>query len=214
MTPVLKILNLVEFERYFDEIAILRFDYFGQFPYLYAGRNLEDEFAYLSGYLKHADGRIMAFFGENNELLAMCTGFPLAYDMGEPFNVTGWVRGSLDWEAQKIRESYYLGEVIVKRNFRDTNILKQILQYGALNITQHGYRYLTFITVERDKDHPMRPNGHRDFGDKLHRFKFEKLDMIINGPYNTFQIDGSYRLEDNPMAVWVKDLQLAHSILR
>lgn len=212
MHPQLKILSLSEFEHSFNQIASLRFDYFGEFPYLYAGCNLNDEHQYLSGYFQHPDGRLIVFNDEKN-ILGMCTGYPLAYDMGEPFNITGWARSSLDWNATMIQESYYLGEIITQRDFRDTSILKQVLKYGYTALRQHGYRYLTFITVERPKHHPMRPEGYRDFGDRLERFKFQKLDLTLNAPYNTSQPDGSYKMEVNPMAFWVKDMHTTHSIL-
>lgn len=214
MPITFKILDAKTFPNYLDAIVDLRIKAFSQFPYLFARRNKEMDKAYLTGYMTHPDGRMMVFCDENDHVIAMCAGSPLNHDLGQSCSLTGCFLDRLPWSKEKIQQSYYVGDVIVHKDYQDASVLRQLVQYGEKTLAECGYRYVTFITADHPKNHPMRPKGYRDLNDKLGLLGYEKIDVSLSATYDTYQPDGSHREQENPLAFWVKDLQVAPSLLR
>lgn len=115
---------------------------------------------------------------------------------------------------KKVQQSYYVGDIIVHPDYQDARVLRKLVQYGEAALAERGYRYVTFITANHPKDHPMRPKGYRDLNDKIGLLGCEKLDVKLNATYETFQPDGSHRMQENALAFWVKDLEVAPTLLR
>lgn len=214
MAITFKILDAETFPQYSEAIVNLRLTAFSQYPYLFARRNKEMDEGYLAGYMTHPDGRMMIFCDEQDDVVAVCAGCPLTHDGGQSCSLTGQFIERLPWSEEKKSQSYYVGDVIVKPEYQDARVLRKLVQYGERALAERGYRYVTFITADHPKNHPLRPKDYRDLNSKIDLLGYQKLEMPLSATYETFQPDGSFSMQENPLAFWVKDLQVAPSLLR
>lgn len=187
-------------------LCTLRLNTFIEFPYLYVGNEYYEEM-YVSCYPKNPDSLIFLFYFKadrdaESQLAGILTGTPLtnlSEDDPEIF-------GAFNDAGLEISQHYYVGEAIILKPFQNKKILQNLATQFEAEIKHLGYKYATFITVEREQDHPLRPIDYVDTAFLWHKLGFTKTMMrsIYNWP--TLQPDGSVNCVDNSVAWWIKEL--------
>lgn len=138
---------------YVDQLGSLRIAVFKDFPYLYEG-SLDYERKYLSTYLKTPDSHVTLIFAEN-ELVGATTAILAKHEedaFRKPFADAGYDPNQV----------CYFGESILLPNFRGLGLGKLFMADRlafAMKFPEIGWA--AFCAVNREPDHPLRPNPYR-----------------------------------------------------
>ncbi len=138
---------------YIEEIAALRIEVFREFPYLYDG-SFEYEKEYLARYLSAPDAKIFLVFDEKNAV-GVTTCIPLWQEISEiqkPFTEKGL----------NLKEYFYLGESILKKEYRGKGIGKKFFQFREDEAKKHSkVKYTTFCAVTGRDYHTLKPEDYK-----------------------------------------------------
>lgn len=136
-----------------DQLAKVRIEVFGAYPYLYEG-SLEYEQAYLKTYWQSEGAMVFCVYDEN-VLVGASTCIPLKDETDEvkaPFEAAG-----LD-----IDTIYYFGESVLLEKYRGEGIGKRFFEAREEHANLSGeFKFAYFCAVQRPNDHPLKPEGHR-----------------------------------------------------
>ena len=136
-----------------EEIAALRIEVFREFPYLYDG-SFEYEKEYLARYFNAPDAKIFLVFDEKNAV-GVTTCIPLWQEIPEiqkPFMEMGL----------NLQEYFYLGESILKKEYRGQGIGKKFFQFREEEAKKHSQvKYTTFSALTRKEDHLLKPDDYK-----------------------------------------------------
>ena len=103
-----------------------------------------------------------------------------------------------------LNEVYYVGELLFRLDYRNCGLGQKLLDRLECHICSLGrYRKLTCATVERPKDHPLRPSNYIPISRFLARTGFTRLSGV-NAHFMWRETDGDKR--DHLMQFWIKEL--------
>ena len=137
---------------YLDDVARLRIEVFRDYPYLYAG-SLEYEKEYLQSYAA-CDKSIFVLALDGADVVGVSTGLPML-DADVAFQHSYLQRGD---DLSKI---FYLGESVLLPKHRGCGIGHAFFDEREKQARECGAALVTFCSVIRSEDHPLRPFGYR-----------------------------------------------------
>jgi hypothetical protein len=142
-----------EIETVLEDFAQLRITVFAEFPYLYEG-NLAYEKEYIQTYCR---SEMSFFFGiyHQNKLIGATTCLPLVDETEE-------VKKPFEDAKIDINQVFYFGESIILQKFRGQGFGNLFFDERERYAKQFAkIKFTTFCTVERPKNHPLKPENFR-----------------------------------------------------
>ncbi len=104
----------------------------------------------------------------------------------------------------EVDDYLYIGEGIIHEDFRQNGLFQIMLHQNEQYARELGFVKTTFMTVDRDEDHPARPATYRPL-DKLWRYngyqKLETKKTVI-----PWKCSISQQQEENTLTFWSKAL--------
>lgn len=194
---ILKQVTGAELAPVIPELARLRIQVFREFPYLYDG-TWEYEEKYLRTYIESSAAiAILALDGAR--IVGASTGVPMAHETEEfkkPFVEAGY-------DPARI---FYCGESVLLPAYRGRGLYKAFIREreAYARTGPGGFDYCCFCAVERDGNHPMRPNDYQPLDAVWRHFGYEKRPDLLTR-FRWKDIDQP-RETAKPMVFWVKPL--------
>jgi GNAT superfamily N-acetyltransferase len=191
-----------ELERYIPELARLRIQVFGEYPYLYRG-DPDYEARYLRTYSR-AQGSVVVLALDGPRVVGASSALPLAEETDEviaPFAANGYAIGEVFYLGESVLLSEYRGRGIGVRFFQEREAHARALamdptsKFGPLC-------WFAFCAVERDPNDPRRPNGYVPLDDFWHKRGYQRQPQL--------RTEFSWREHDEaaespkPMVFWLK----------
>lgn len=189
-----------EFEAAIPELARLRIQVFREFPYLYDG-TWEYEQKYLCTYSE--SGAAVAILAlDGSRIVGASTGVPMVHETDEfkkPFVETGY-------DPTRI---FYCGESVLLPAYRGKGIYKAFIRgreaYARACDGELGpFDYCCFCAVERDENHPLRPDDYQPLNAVWRHYGYVKRSDLLTH-YRWKDIDQPEETA-KPMAFWLKRL--------
>lgn len=147
----------------------LREECFREYPYLYAD-NLASENQFLETYLDSEES-IFVIVLADEKIIALGTGIPL-------IDTDDIYKQSFIEKNINISQYFYIGSVIVHRNFRGRLLGLRILTQLERLANLRDYKHITCAIIERSDKHDLRPEKYRPFGHILETRGYSKLSDI------------------------------------
>jgi hypothetical protein len=186
-----------EAERYIDGIIAIRTNMFKEYPYLYKG-TVEIEKEYLQIYFKSSHATILLAFDSDDNVIGFSSSIPLndeAEEIKAPFI-----------EKQLNCDDYlYIGEGLIYPEYQGKNLVRQAAQIHEEIARSKGYKYLTFMAVNRPENHPCKPDNYRSTDDLFKHFGCTKFDNM-NVTLTWDQVDTNEQTT-NTLSLWYKELR-------
>ena len=136
-----------------DDFAGVRMRVFHEFPYLYEG-TLEHEREYLQTYCKAANAFLFAVY-DGEKMIGATTCIPLKDEVEEvwqPFLDAG----------MDIDKIFYFGESVLLPEYRGMGLGHRFFDEREAHVRSFGtYRYMAFCAVNREANHPLKPDDYR-----------------------------------------------------
>ncbi|ACT94553.1 GNAT family N-acetyltransferase [Dyadobacter fermentans] len=137
----------------FDDLAGLRIAVFRDYPYLYEG-SLDYEKGYLQTYLRSDRSFLFAVY-DGHEMVGATTCIPLEDETAEirkPFEDAGF----------DIASVFYFGESILLPAYRGKGLGHRFFDEREAHARTFGqFALCCFCSVDRGKNHPLKPADHR-----------------------------------------------------
>lgn len=141
-----------ELEPWLDALGQLRIAVFREYPYLYDG-SLEYERDYLRTYCNTPDS-LVVLVTEHDQVVGATTCLPMR-DEGPEFQ-EAFLKAGYD-----VNEICYFGESILLPALRGRGIGKEFFKRREAHVQRLGLKHATFCAVDRDPQHPLRPESYR-----------------------------------------------------
>lgn len=199
MTDI-KVYKGQEIKPHINKLAELRVKEFYNFPYLYVG-TIEEDALHSAEYAENDDSLLIIAFADDN-VVGLYSGTPFNSPMSF---LQAWKIEALR-QGRELEGYYYLGELIVEKEWRNKGIGAQIIKRLFDEIKKMGYEKVGGVTSIRPSDHPLRPENYEDTDEVWPKFGLFKTNVTLTVNYPTRQSDGSVIDETNFMALWVKGL--------
>ncbi len=151
MSLTFRTLRGVALEEALDDVARLRLTVFREFPYLYHG-DAAYERRYLSSYRDNPDAIVVAAY-DGDQLVGASTGTPLAqHDRAfvQPVEGAGFVPA----------EVFYCAESVLLKPYRGQGAGHVFFDRRKAHARALGATWSVFCAVEREADHPARPENY------------------------------------------------------
>ena len=192
-----------------------RIEFYSAYPYLFvceAGEATED----VAVFLNCAQTLMVGAF-DHDELIGFIMGVPL-----KDFNVM--TCGAVEKDLVEAHDTfkdipvalddcYYLSEMCVKSGYDRDVIADELFKRFEAALIDAGmsYNYLCMIVLELPQNHPMRPNDPAQRWVErevvhLANNGFIHTDYTIVYEWPTLQLDGSVKMQKNPMNFWYKQV--------
>lgn len=194
-------LSGAQLQPFIPQIARLRIEVFKAFPYLYDGSH-EYEEAYLSTFATAKDALAIAAF-ENDTLIGCATGS--AMDEHHQAFAHPLIAHGID-----IRSVFYFAESVLLEPFRGHGIGHRFFDLREAWAKSRGYEAISFCTVIRANDHPLRSSsaadltgfwqnrGYRPVPDAIARFAWKDV--------------GDSRETEKAMQIWLSTFNLQQAV--
>lgn len=195
MNVTFKHLSGTELVNYFDELASLKITVFKEFPYLYEG-NIDYEKDYLQVYQNSQNSKVILAFVEGR-IIGATTCIALI-DESKEFQDT-FIRQ--DFDIQKIM---YFGESIILKECRGNKIGHEFFKFRE-NLAKEiipDLEYITFCSVDRPLDHPLRPSNFQGLDNFWNRLGYERIEHM-KVYYLWKDLDKDHK-DEKAISVWVK----------
>lgn len=189
-----------ELQAVIPELARLRIQVFREFPYLYEG-TWEYEEKYLRTYIQ--SGAAIAILAlDGLRIIGASTGVPMVHETDEfkkPFVEAGY-------DPVRI---FYCGESVLLPEYRGKGVYREFIRgreaYARACAGEPGpFDYCCFCAVERDENHPLRPDDYQPLDAVWRHFGYTKrLDLLTH--FRWKDIDQPKETA-KPMVFWVKSL--------
>lgn len=180
-----------------DTVSQLRMEAFKEYPYLYEG-DKDYESHYTNIYTQEQAIVVKAIVDGN--LAGIITGIPLVEDAKNfPEETEIFMQHNFDPNG-----FYYIGEVIVLSQHKLKNIGTQLFKKLEQQAYEWGYRNFCLVTIEHEKNHPLRPLDYQDSDSFFQKLGYVKTEIKIPAKYPTICADGSVREIQNILAFWIK----------
>lgn len=178
------------------DLARLRIGVFREWPYLYDGSD-DYERDYLARF-SESDGSIVVAAMDANRVIGAATGTPLgghAEDFAQPFVSRG----------ADLSRIFYFGESVLLRSYRGRGIGHAFFDLREAHARSlGGFAEVTFCSVVRPLDHPLRPRDYRDVEGLWRKRGYRPVEGLV-GSFKWLDI-GEEQETAKPMQYWMKDL--------
>lgn len=136
-----------------EDLAQLRIAVFRDFPYLYEG-TVEYEKEYLEPYLLSERSFLFAVY-KGTKIVGATTCIPLADETAE-------IRKPFEQSGFDISTIFYFGESILLSEFRGMGLGHRFFDVREAHARSFGtYKKACFYSVEREENHPAKPDAYR-----------------------------------------------------
>lgn len=185
-----------ELYRHLPQLARLRTEVFGDWPYLYAG-DADYEERYLAAFAA-APGAVIvgAFAGDDDRMVGAATACPLSEAdeaFARPFREAE--HDQADW--------FYFGESVLDPSYRGRGVGVAFFREREAAARGQGFLRATFCAVERSPGDPRRPSGHVPLDAFWRRRGYAPLDLETRYAWR----DRGERTEtDKTMRFWGRTL--------
>lgn len=193
MTVEIHVLTGDELEPHLNALARLRIEIFRAFPYLYDG-DLEYEREYLANYAE-AENCVFVLAIDDDEVVGASTAVRMdeaAPEFQTPF------------EGQDLTDILYFGESVLLHDYRGQRIGHRFFDEREKFAAGIGCTTCVFSAVEREDDHPARPEDYTPFDRFWHDCGYVRLDHLrTQYPWKDVgEMDESHK----DMVFWAKAL--------
>ena len=136
-----------------DDFAGVRMRVFHEFPYLYEG-TLEHEREYLPTDCNAAHAYLFAVY-DGQKMIGATTCIPLKDEVEE-------VRQPFLDAGMDIDKIFYFGESVLLPEYRGMGLGHRFFDEREAHVRSFGtYRYMAFCAVNREANHPLKPDDYR-----------------------------------------------------
>lgn len=136
-----------------SDFAALRIKVFKEFPYLYDG-SVEYEMNYIDTYASSKDAFLFAVYDEG-QMVGATTCIPLrdeTPDIQHPFRAAGHDIGSI----------FYFGESLLLPEYRGLGLGHRFFDKREAHAKSFKtYKKMAFCSVNREENHPLKPEDYR-----------------------------------------------------
>lgn len=142
-----------EIEAFLPELARLRIEVFGEYPYLYDGSIAYEE-EYLKNYAQ-AEHSLVVIALHHGKVVGAATGLPMRHAAEEfriPWQAAGWDTETLFYFGESVLNKAYRGQGLGHRFFDERESHAQSLKTVTTTC---------FCAVDRDPADPRRPEDYR-----------------------------------------------------
>lgn len=179
-----------------SEIAELRLKVFWDYPYLYEG-SLEYERKYLETYFQASHSFIL-IVKDQDRVVGATTGI-WAKEEEESFRKPFLLHGI---DPQGV---FYFGESVLLKEYRGQGIGKIFFQERESFARALGFiEYLAFCAVERESEHPAKPEDYKPLGEFWASQGFEKVPGLIT--QYQWPDRGELESTEKLMQYWIKKI--------
>lgn len=178
-----------------DDLARLRITVFRDWPYLYDG-----DHAYEREYLKvyQSPGAVVvAAYDDAGRMIGASTGAPMedhADDFADAFAK----------RPERLEEIFYCAESVLLPAYRGHGLGHAFFDGREAQARTLGRRYSAFCSVQRPKDHPMRPADYRPLDDFWRKRGYEPLSGVV-AEFDWKDV-GAPVSTKKPLQFWMKTL--------
>jgi len=188
---------------FIDEISNLRIHAFREFPYLYSGDDIDYERKYTQDYAKN-EKALLILVEHGDKIIGALTGLPLA--ASSP--IVQDVQTLFQANKQDINKAYYLGELILDKDYRyGLDLIRKMYHPYEAQIKAWCYETIYMLTVKREENHPLKPKNYKSQNRLWERAKFYKTGITSQFHWPTIQADLSIKEMNNDMELWKKELK-------
>lgn len=184
-----------EIMKYFLELAQLRIQVFRDYPYLYDG-SIESEKSFIELYGKYSESMVL-FALCHGKFVGATTAIPLKFAL-EEFQIP-FIKHSLD-----LNSYLYLGESVLDKACRGLGCYKVFFDAREKHARDLGLPYACFCAVEREENHPRRPDDYTPLDNQWKKMGYEKLWNLET--FLSWKEVGEEEESSNKMIFWVKQL--------
>lgn len=178
------------------DIARLRMTVFRDWPYLYEG-STEYERRFLQIYVDSPRSFALLVF-DSDDVVGVTTAMPLADEdpqIQQPFVDAGFDVARVFYFAESVLLPAYRGRGLYRRFFDEREAHAR--SFGA-------YDWVTFCSVQRPDDHPLRPADYQPLDPVWRHFGFApRSDLITYFPWPDV---GETEETTKPLMFWLKGL--------
>jgi GNAT superfamily N-acetyltransferase len=182
---------------FLDDLARLRIEIFKDFPYLYDG-TMAYERVYLKTYSDCPDSFFVLARDPDDRIVGVSTSVPLEAEDDEfiqPFLNNGY----------DIDSVFYFGESVLKKAYRGQGVGVRFFQEReAFAKSRDRFRLSTFCSVDRPKDHPLRPPDYVPLDTFWRNRGYDKRPELVTA-YSWKDIDEQEETEKE-MVFWTKEI--------
>lgn len=180
---------------YLDDLAKLRIEVFREFPYLYDG-NIGYEQHYLHTLANAPDSVIVVAF-DKDKVVGASTGIPMTSE-------TSAVQKPFVEQGYDIDKIFYFGESVLQKSYRGQGIGVEFFKHREAHACGlNRFEYVTFCSVIRAADHPLRPKDYLPLDYFWKKRGFEQTEMVC---YMTWKEVGEAEESTKPLRFWMKHL--------
>jgi len=179
---------------YLTDVAKLRIEVFREFPYLYDGSE-DYERGYLEVYAK-SERSVIVLAIKDGQVVGASTGLPLE-DADEAFQKPFRDAG------MDVSRIFYFGESVLRKSERGQGIGHRFFDEREIHARDHGFSIMTFCAVQRDADHPMKPEDYRENDAFWKKRGYEKV-AALAAELGWEQIDQPGSETRNRLIFWLK----------
>ena len=102
---------------------------------------------------------------------------------------------------------YYYSDVIVVPAFQRQGVAKKLFTTLEQQVRKWGYQAVCLVSVERNKDHPLRPSNYDDTDTVWRHLGFIKSTIYTKDSWPTFiDLDGTVEMREHLLVFWIKEL--------
>ena len=194
---------------YLSQVGKMRSILYRDYPYLYApdfDPELEDTSSY-----QNSNGTIMVASFTNDQLVGFAIGLPLK-DYAPKFDPKDKkIKAAQRFKGVQVELAtcFYINEICVIPEYRHKGFEKEL--YKALEnevLKTNKYQTISILHMDRGDKHPLKPKVFVDPEKEIFKtHNFEKTDKQITFSWNTVQLNGSSKKQDNAMNFWVKRIK-------
>lgn len=186
-----KFLDEDDAEDFLEDFAYLINDEFQSFPYLMTPQDrLNGEV--IARFLKPKTSKLMIGYLKDK---------PISYAISCGLSdESGFVKDKFEEQNLPLKEYYFVGYLVTNEEYRGKGYFKQLVNAHIKYARSKKYKYAVFLSVQREEDHPSRPENyvsHEVFWKSIKATKMK--DMQVEIPWE--RIDTG-EVEKNTLDVW------------
>jgi hypothetical protein len=103
-------------------------------------------------------------------------------------------------------EYYYLGEFIVRHEYRNQGIFSRLF-FEACEISKNlGYKNICLMTVDREDQHPLKPSAYRNTDELWKKLGFFKTNLKLIQEWPTIMVNNQINNKHHSLSFWIKDI--------
>ena len=194
-------------KKYVPLVGKYRNEFFREFPYLYSAKDFKKEEKEYQKPYNEAPSLVVATAKDKQSgaVIGLIVGMALKDFHMEADNFDS-PQSYARIETNRDR-TFYVSEIFVEPAHQGQGIGDTLFKELEQKLTStNQYDLSVFMSIDRPKDHPLRPKNYKGPESLWRRNHYEKTGILISYDWPTFQADGSVKVQKNAMDLWLKRL--------